>query len=193
MAGAAEEAVGLADGAVRLKWPNDLVIEPASGLVGTRRDWPGGSGADAAAATDGSSGREAEETGYRKLGGVLGETIGLGSPEPVVIVGLGVNADWPAEEFPPPLAAGMTSLREAGGGRPVDRAGLLEAFLSRLATRVEALRSGHFDVAEWTARQLVQGRVVRLERPDGSEEQVRVRGVDAETGTPLRQGVSGRC
>ena len=54
----------------------------------------------------------------------------------------------------------MTSLREASGGRPVDRALLLDAFLARLEARVEALRAGRFDVADWTARQLTTGRVV---------------------------------
>ena len=30
------------------------------------------------------------------------------------IVGIGVNADWPASEFPADLASTMTSLRELG-------------------------------------------------------------------------------
>ena len=47
MADAAEEAGGLADGAIRLKWPNDLVVEGVDG------------------------------GGVRKLAGLLGETDGL--------------------------------------------------------------------------------------------------------------------
>jgi BirA family biotin operon repressor/biotin-[acetyl-CoA-carboxylase] ligase len=166
MADAAEEAAGLADGAIRLKWPNDLVVEarPEAGFEPTLAPSP---------------------PGYRKLAGVLGETSGLGSGDPLVIVGLGINADWPAAEFPPELAPGMTSLREAAGGRPVDRAVLLDAFLGRLEVRVAALRAGRFDVADWHARQVVTGREVRLERPDGEEEVVRALGVDPLTGALL--------
>ncbi len=43
----------------------------------------------------------------------------------------------------------MTSLREASGGRPIDRDALLAAFLGRLEARIEALRAGYFDVATW--------------------------------------------
>ncbi len=70
MADAAEEVAGLADRAIRLKWPNDLVVEPADGSV-------------------------------RKVGGVLGETVGLGGADPRAIVGIGVNGDWSAADFPP--------------------------------------------------------------------------------------------
>ncbi len=152
MADAAEEVAFLADRAVRLKWPNDLVIEGQ----------PEGS--------------------VLKLGGVLGETAGLGSPDPRVVVGIGTNADWPATEFPPELAAGMTSLREASGGRPTDLAALLDAFLSRLEFRVEALRAGRFDVGDYVDRQLTNGRAVRLIAHDGTVTVVRARRVDALTG-----------
>ena len=58
----------------------------------------------------------------RKVAGVLGETEGLGTADPRVVVGLGINADWRAADFPPELADSMTSLREASHGRPVDLA-----------------------------------------------------------------------
>lgn len=150
MAGAAEEVAGLPDRTIRLKWPNDLVVE-----------------------TDG--------TGVRKVAGLLGETQGLGTADPRVVVGLGINADWRADDFPPELAGSMTSLREASGGRPIDLARLLEAFLGRLEAGVGALRSGRFDEAEWTGRQLTSGRMIRLEQPDGSET-VRALGVDVASG-----------
>ena len=65
--------------------------------------------------------------------------------------------------FPPELAGSMTSLREASHGRPIDLALLLDAFLGRIEARVEALRGGRFDVADWQDRQLTTGRIVRLE------------------------------
>jgi len=154
MADAAEEVAGLADGAIRLKWPNDLVVDGDSG---------------------GPTG------GARKLAGLLGETDGLGTADPRAIIGLGINADWPAAEFPAELADTMTSLREASHGRPIDLALLLDAFLGRIEARVEALRGGRFDVADWQERQLTTGRIVCLERPDASET-VRALGVDVATG-----------
>lgn len=152
MADAAEEVAGLKDGAIRLKWPNDLVVEDEAG--------PGSAGS------------------ARKLAGVLGETDGLGTDDPRAVVGIGINADWPASEFPPELAGAMTSLREASGGRPIDLALLLDAFLSRLEVRIEALRGGRFDVADHVARQLTNGRLVRLEAHDGRSEIVRALRVD---------------
>jgi len=164
MADAAEDAAGLRDRAVRLKWPNDLVIED---------DAPEHAG-----------------TGFgggvvRKLGGVLGESIGLGTAAPRVIVGIGLNADWAADRFPVDLAATMTSLRAASGGRPIDPILLLDGFLSRLEARVEALRAGRFDVGDWAVRQLTTGRHVRLEgHAPVAEERLAV-GVDPATGALL--------
>jgi BirA family biotin operon repressor/biotin-[acetyl-CoA-carboxylase] ligase len=168
MADAAEEVAFLPDRAIRLKWPNDLVIEDPS----TARPEPNGAG----------SAGTLEVTRPRKLGGVLGETAGLGGPDPQAVVGIGVNADWPRSEFPPELAEAMTSLRDASGGRPIDLVALLDAFTSRLEVRVEALRGGRFDVADWIERQVMVGRDVRIEHRDGSAEVVRVARADAVSG-----------
>ncbi len=164
MADAAEDAAGLRDRAIRLKWPNDLVIED---------DLPGETG-----------------TGFgggaiRKLGGLLGETDGLGTAKPRVIVGIGLNTDWAAGEFPADLAATMTSLREASGGRPIAGALLLDGFLSRLEARVEALRAGRFDVGDWAVRQLTTGRLVRLEGHGPIAEERLALGVDPASGALL--------
>lgn len=156
MAEAAESVAELADGTIRLKWPNDLVIE-------TGPDGP------------------------RKVAGVLGETEGLGTPDPQAIIGLGINVDWPAAAFPQDLAGAMTSLREASGDRPVDRDALLAAFLARLETAVSALRDGRFEGAAWEARQLTTGRWIRLEQPDGGG-LMRALGVDPASGALLVEG-----
>ena len=152
MADAAEATAGLAAGSVRLKWPNDLVIDAPGRL--------------------------------RKLAGVLGETDGLGSADPRVVVGLGINTDWAAADFPAPLAASMTSLREAAAGRPSDDAELLGSFIASLEARVDALRGGRFDAGGWVDRQVTTGRTVRIERPDRTEA-VRATGVDPATGALL--------
>jgi BirA family biotin operon repressor/biotin-[acetyl-CoA-carboxylase] ligase len=170
MADAAEEVAGLPDRAIRLKWPNDLVI--ATDAAGRALD---PLGLDDAART----GREAT---VRKLGGVLGETEGLGTDDPRVVVGIGLNADWPAATFPADLAATMTSLRAASGERPVDLVLLLDGFTSRLETRIEALFGGRFDVADWVERQVTTGRRIELVRPDGTVETATARGVDPVSG-----------
>ena len=131
MADAAEEVAGLGDGAIRLKWPNDLVVETVGAAVPMAPQ---------------------VATEVRKLAGILGETTGLGGPDPRVVIGLGLNTDWAAADFPPELAPSMTSLREASSGRPIDHVALLDAFLGRLEVRIEALRGGRFDVGDWTSR-----------------------------------------
>lgn len=173
MADAAEDAAGLPDGAIRLKWPNDLVVEAA------------GPGALLGAEIEPRAARERLEAPVelRKLGGVLGETDGLGTPDPRAVVGIGINADWPEEAFPPELAGGMTSLRVASGGRPIDRTALLEGFLARLEPRLEALRSGRFPVGDWVDRQATTGRIVRLAEPGGGPSRdARALGVDPTSG-----------
>ena len=153
MAAAAQETAGLADRAIRLKWPNDLVGETSD-----------------------------DRGGVRKLAGVLGETDGLGGVDPRAIIGLGLNTDWEASAFPRELAASMTSLRELSDGRAIDHAALLEAFLGGLEARTDALRDGRFDVEEWAGRQITTGRVVELVAPDGGAARVRAIGVDGSTG-----------
>lgn len=173
MCDAAEEAAGLPVGSVRLKWPNDLVVETAgpnallAGVV-----------SEAAAAA-----RLASPLELRKVAGVLGESRGLGTGDPQAVVGIGVNADWAAADFPAELAPTMTSLREASGGRPIDREALLDAFLGYLGTRLDALRAGYFDLATWASRQTLTGRLVRLDgyAPAGGDELL-VEGVDGATG-----------
>jgi biotin-(acetyl-CoA carboxylase) ligase len=158
MCDAAEDTAGLPVGAVRLKWPNDLVVEiggPDALLTGELTP------EEAAARLRGP-------IELRKVAGILGETDGLGTERPLVIVGIGINADWDRADFPPDIAHLMSSLREASGGRPIDREALLESFLDHLENRLEALRAGYFDVGGWTGRQATTGRIVTLQAGDGS-------------------------
>lgn len=163
MADAAEEVAGLRDRTIRLKWPNDLVVD----------------GNDPAAPWSGASGW------VRKLGGVLGELSGLGTGDPRVVVGIGLDADWAEADFPADLATTMTSLRVLSGGRPIDRDALLEAFTDRLEPRIRALRGGRFDVYDWSARQLTTGRRVRIEGAGGPTAEWLAVGLDAATGALL--------
>jgi BirA family biotin operon repressor/biotin-[acetyl-CoA-carboxylase] ligase len=183
MCDAAEEIAGLPEGAIRLKWPNDLVIEAAGPhAVLTGID----TAAEAAA-------RLTAPPELRKVAGVLGESDGLGTDDPRVVVGIGVNADWPAADFPPELASSMTSLREASAGRPIDREALLDAFLGYLDARAAALRAGYFDLATWTGRQALTGHVVRLDGggSGGSTAGALVDGVDGASGALVVRDLDG--
>jgi BirA family biotin operon repressor/biotin-[acetyl-CoA-carboxylase] ligase len=163
MADAGEAVAGLPDGILRLKWPNDLVVESQETSV-----------------QQGSEG-----ICVRKLAGILGESEGVGTGDARAVLGIGVNADWPRERFPAELSSSMTSLREVAGGRPIDTDELLDAFLLRLEPRALALRDGRFDVAGWHDRQITTGRAVRLEFPDGTAEETRAVGVDGASGALL--------
>jgi len=173
MCAAAEDVAGLPLGAIRLKWPNDLVVEvsgPNALLVGEL------TAGEAAARLRGP-------LALRKLAGILGESDGLGTDNPRVVVGIGINGDWTRDGFPAEIAHTMTSLREASGGRPIDRDVLLEAFMDRLAGQVGALRAGVFDLDAWSSRQVTTGRQVTLEASDGSAtEPLLALGVDGSSG-----------
>jgi BirA family biotin operon repressor/biotin-[acetyl-CoA-carboxylase] ligase len=174
MIDAAEDLAGLPAGMLKLKWPNDIVVEAPAGEA------PAGE----APAGEAPAG-EAPAGGLRKVAGLLGESEGVGTADPLAVIGIGTNVDWPRDQFPAELADSMTSLREASRGRPVSAEGLLEAFLSHLEPRVVGLRDGHFDVAGWHDRQITTGRVVRIDMPDGSSQVVKAVGVDGATGALL--------
>jgi BirA family biotin operon repressor/biotin-[acetyl-CoA-carboxylase] ligase len=155
MAEACEVAVGLRPGSINLKWPNDLVT------------------------IDRSTGD------VRKLAGMLGETDGLGTPDPIAVIGIGANIDWPPDQFPPDLASSITSLAVLAPGRIVDREVVIHVFLERLERSVAALRAGEFPADAWRRRQLTSGMIVVLVLPDGSAEHVVAEDVDTETGALL--------
>jgi BirA family biotin operon repressor/biotin-[acetyl-CoA-carboxylase] ligase len=98
--------------------------------------------------------------GESKLAGVLAEAEFEDRRAPAVVVGLGLNIDWPG-----PDGVGGTSLSDLGSG-PVDRDVLLEAVLEALATRRGLLdhAPGRREVAaELRERCATLGQRVRVE------------------------------
>jgi BirA family biotin operon repressor/biotin-[acetyl-CoA-carboxylase] ligase len=124
-----------------------------------------------------------EEGELRKVGGVLAEVRPDGDRLDSAVVGLGLNVDWPAVEFPGDLSAGMSSLRELAG-RPVDREQFLSAWLERLLASYGALLAGRFDAARWAAAQATTGALVTIQAGDRRLEG-RAVGVDPLTGDLL--------
>ena len=161
MADAAEDVAGLRDGSIWLKWPNDLVADAPDGRI-------------------------------VKLAGVLGETSPTlaGTHVGSAVIGVGINADWPAAAFPPDLRDSMTSLHELSGGRPIDREALLGGWLSRLEPRYEALRDGRFDAGGWSSRQRTTGNSVDVDLGTSRITGLAV-GVDPESGALLVRGADG--
>lgn len=95
--------------------------------------------------------------GGRKLAGILAEAAG-----DAVVVGIGVNVDWP--EVPAELA-GIATAMNLEGGRPVTRDALLDAFLARYALRLEGLDATRRAYRE---RLGTLGRRVRVEQATGT-------------------------
>jgi BirA family biotin operon repressor/biotin-[acetyl-CoA-carboxylase] ligase len=101
--------------------------------------------------------------GDKKLAGILAESApappgGPAAPA-AVVVGMGVNIDWPG-----PPGAGGTSLREASG-RTVDRLELLSALLDNLDRRrgeLDTEQDRAALLAEFRARCATLGRAVRV-------------------------------
>ena len=118
-----------------------------------------------------------------KVAGVLGETSTSDGSIASAVVGIGINCDWPAADFPADLAASMTSLREISRRR-VDREAILIELLESLDRRYRALRRGDFDGVAWTQRQRTTGRQLSVTTGAGTIEG-RGAGVDPVSGALL--------
>jgi BirA family biotin operon repressor/biotin-[acetyl-CoA-carboxylase] ligase len=161
---AAADLAGAAASRLVLKWPNDLVLLQQGEL--------------------------------RKLGGVLAEVETASGSRPgslevaSAVIGLGINVDWRAEDFPAELATTMTSLSEAAG-RPVDRDRLLDDWLARLAWHYGELLADRFEARAWSAAQATTGAQLVVETRQGRLMGLGL-GVDPESGSlRVRERASG--
>ena len=125
-----------------------------------------------------------EHRGVVKVAGVLGESVSSPRRVQSAVIGIGINGNWKAADFPWLLAATMTSLRQLSGNRPIDHGALLDAFLARLEPRYAALLDGKFDAAGWTVTQITTGRQVVVD-VGGESIFGTATGVDPESGALL--------
>ena len=118
-----------------LKWPNDLVTL----------------GADVSADL--------------KVAGILAETTSIDGHIDAVIVGIGINVNWP-DDLPPELAGIATSLRHLTSAE-VDRETLAVQLIARTDHWLARLEAGELDeiVTEYRGRSATLGREVRVEVP----------------------------
>jgi BirA family transcriptional regulator, biotin operon repressor / biotin---[acetyl-CoA-carboxylase] ligase len=87
--------------------------------------------------------------GKRKLAGILAEGLAVGTPDPAIIIGVGVNAHPAA--YPSDVRARATSIEDELG-RPVDRGVLLSAILISLWDWLARLRQSPGDILQaWRA------------------------------------------
>ncbi|MFN0091884.1 MAG: biotin--[acetyl-CoA-carboxylase] ligase [Acidimicrobiales bacterium] len=109
--------------------------------------------------------------GERKLAGILAESVVVGGRIDAVVIGMGLNANWPGE-LPAELAGIATALnRECG--REVDREELLIELLTRFEPLYAALggEAGQADLlARYRRRSATLGRQVRIELDGGQLE-----------------------
>ena len=108
------------------------------------------------------------ESGERagKLGGVLAE---MAAPDPVIVVGVGLNVTLTADEAPDPRATSLLLLRSS----MLDRTALLGSVLAELSARIDRWRgAGGPDrglVADYRRRSVTLRRRVRASLPGDRE------------------------
>jgi BirA family transcriptional regulator, biotin operon repressor / biotin---[acetyl-CoA-carboxylase] ligase len=98
----------------------------------------------------------------RKLGGILAEAVVEGGAVRAVVVGMGLNVNWPTP-LPGELEATATACNLVAG-HEVDRDALFDAFLDRLAVRYDALERPS-TLSDLRDRSATLGRAVRVELP----------------------------
>jgi BirA family transcriptional regulator, biotin operon repressor / biotin---[acetyl-CoA-carboxylase] ligase len=173
----------MAVAALALLEPATALLESATGQSGTAAvrlalKWPN----DIVAVRDGV---------LHKVGGLLAESAAAadGTHLDRLVLGLGVNVDWPATTFPPELADSMTSLSELAGA-PIDREALLAGWLARMGSGYLALADGEFEAGRWAAAQATTGAWVSVTAGERSFEG-RAEGVDADSGALLVRDAAG--
>jgi len=104
--------------------------------------------------------------GEQKLAGILAE---VAAPDPVIVVGVGLNVTLTADEAPDPRATSLLLL----GSTMLDRSALLGSVLAELTMRIDRLRAaGGPDatlVADYRSRSLTLGTRVRVTLPGDRE------------------------
>lgn len=106
------------------------------------------------------------QVGEKKLGGILAE---VASPDPVIVVGLGLNVSMTADEAPDERATSLGML----GSTMLDRSALLGSILAELAARIDRWQiTGGPDpalVRDYRERGVTLGTRVRALLPGGRE------------------------
>lgn len=124
----AEAVVSVAPLNVRIKWPNDILVNE------------------------------------KKMAGILTEISTDMDAVDYMIIGLGLNVNTPAGEFPPEIRTLATSLR-AETGRTFSRAAVLRAVLQSFETHYDRFMTAGFEpiLEKWKAYADIIGRKIRVD------------------------------
>jgi BirA family transcriptional regulator, biotin operon repressor / biotin---[acetyl-CoA-carboxylase] ligase len=138
---ATEAAENLADLRLGIKWPNDLLAPDGRKVAGVLAE-----------------------------GDLTGTSRTTGARNPAIVVGIGINVNWPATDgdLPEELRAKATSLRQLTG-HPLDPSDVLSSLLNALGPRLDALGtpSGRsLQADELRDRCVTLGATVRIELAD---------------------------
>lgn len=114
----------------------------------------------------------------RKVLGALTEIVPGPRGVRWALVGVGVNADFPAAALPPPLAGAATTLRDALG-RPAPPDELLPCLLPELLHALAGDESLEAVAAAVASSLADAGAVATMTMPDGVKRTVRILGLDA--------------
>lgn len=102
-----------------------------------------------------------------KVAGLLLETAIVGDEVGQVIMGAGINANWPRSAMPADLRDTATSLAEVAG-RHVERVELLERLLVALDGELDALEAGHSPVERLRGASWLDGRSLAVDTGDAT-------------------------
>ena len=128
----------------------------------------------------------------RKVCGILVEAKPDAAGHSRLVIGIGINCQGQAEDFPPDVVPILITLAQASG-RPVDNEQVLQAVLAHLERLLHRLEAGEKPalLAEWLRFADVQGARVRLPTPRGPVTAT-VEGVNAEGYLTARDDIGGR-
>lgn len=98
----------------------------------------------------------------RKLAGLLVETAVEDGRLAEVIIGIGINVNWPLADMPAEVRDRATSLLELAGD-PIDRVALLSAVLEALDGGLAGLERGESPIARLRAASALEGRRISVD------------------------------
>lgn len=116
----------------------------------------------------------------RKVCGILVEAKPDAAGRPRLVVGIGINCQGRAEDFPPQVRPILTTLAQSLGA-PVDNEAVLQAVLAELESALARLEAGERQalLEEWQRHAQFRGGRVRWQTPRGSLTAI-VEGLSAE-------------
>jgi BirA family transcriptional regulator, biotin operon repressor / biotin---[acetyl-CoA-carboxylase] ligase len=116
----------------------------------------------------------------KKIAGILMEAGTDRAQQPFAVLGMGVNVNQSATDFPEELAGKASSLKQALG-QPLDRPALAVAILRELESRLDSIETGFAEILQQaSSRSALLGRWIEVSQGAGLLLQGRAEALDAE-------------